>query len=1062
MDPLTQLVPVPLCLSSLFGSGIPPSLRWKLFKMVSRANWQIFDLLAPPSWRTRFPLPTVEQVLTSQSKYLNPDNLEYCGPTGSDSFLTNRKQGWRLLEETCLIGIKAHENQRRNNGDPYVREHILGVQILAFAVAKDLEERFNEHSKPSPIDPYVLTAAAILHDTSEDSPLSIRQLVQRLKDEFATRGNAVIDIVGRLTKRPKSHYSHLQSKEEAKHERELNPLIRIYRAPRIEPKILKLIDKLCNIATDATNPLPCQSEYLKSPEHCAQEVVQRLQDRGIDGGEIATVRQSLERILQHPQTSRSIYTTPEKLANAILGEVEPEGSSLATENRVSSKCSSELVRVLKELHVIDGRFMDEPDWAENAVQQISRRCSYAAKTAPYFRLIARDIRKWLNREVRPIIGDEPTVLDEILDCYTGIVDGLVFSSGGDPGQLRGSEEFQRRAAELTAPREDPGRYHYLRVIRDIFGGSERLLHDLSTLSPDLVRSIGKALSASLEPLLFRELEISDRFSPDGGKLDRAAAALETLRAGVVADDEPPLWSQLPTFFFEFLKNGSNESMPNLSGWVQEWGAVFTDLLEAHRRWNGISTNGSIPQNLEGTDGSEQQSELTRMYSAVVYKVEALELAAGIEREKWTTFGGIEWSNLVFQQLCAAVGSLSVLASKLDEDCSVIGARGIRVGPEVLEKWKKQIGEENRYSSSLVELPADAPEGQAQPSPGEKVRDWTLAEARAVTEAYLRLAKSIQLQGFLDAEPNAAKIFPDECDLVGFYEACVRLLHAPRQEGANPIEISLSRESINRIQEQFATKLTASEKTIWQVLAELTPETGSPQWRFNSWPWNGEVVGTELPNQSGYDPKLLAIELTSALTEIRCPLGESDASNFGEVPELVLRVGAAVPPLAKMVKLIIAGDLDPSVLDANRLGAQRYCQVTLVSPSDKGKMRLEELKKVFSVLRSQGMSWNSYGFGKVLDLMIGGERSQRLKLVLSWFKESGQFGDVIQMRMIRPRDKTADIEENRSQAKRVREETQTWYNGLSQEERDLYVLVKAVLTGSELPEISNSLFTAGRQ
>lgn len=124
-----------------------------------------------------------------------------------------------LLDRAILFAVKAHAGtERRGKGFPYIVHPLEAVEIVA-TITPDQE----------------LLAAAALHDTVEDTDVTIDQIRAEFGDRIASLVGAETDVVidGR-------------SEEESWHDRKLAAIDRLAKASR-DAKIVAMGDKLSNM-----------------------------------------------------------------------------------------------------------------------------------------------------------------------------------------------------------------------------------------------------------------------------------------------------------------------------------------------------------------------------------------------------------------------------------------------------------------------------------------------------------------------------------------------------------------------------------------------------------------------------------------------------------------------------------------------------------------------------------------------------------------------------------------------------------------------------------------------
>ena len=133
--------------------------------------------------------------------------------------MANKPLNTAILDRAIMFAVKAHTGtERRGKGYPYIIHPMEAVEIVA-TMTKDQE----------------LLAAAILHDTVEDTNVTIDQI----RDEF---GDRVADLVA-------SESDEMPvgvSEEDSWHARKQAAIDRLSKASR-EAKIVAMGDKLSNM-----------------------------------------------------------------------------------------------------------------------------------------------------------------------------------------------------------------------------------------------------------------------------------------------------------------------------------------------------------------------------------------------------------------------------------------------------------------------------------------------------------------------------------------------------------------------------------------------------------------------------------------------------------------------------------------------------------------------------------------------------------------------------------------------------------------------------------------------
>ena len=124
-----------------------------------------------------------------------------------------------ILDRAIIFAVKAHHNtERRGKGFPYIVHPMEAVEIVA-TITKDQE----------------LLAAAALHDTIEDTDVT----VEDIRREFGDR-------VAELVHAESDQFTEGVSEEDSWHDRKQAAITRLAAAPH-DAKIVALGDKLSNM-----------------------------------------------------------------------------------------------------------------------------------------------------------------------------------------------------------------------------------------------------------------------------------------------------------------------------------------------------------------------------------------------------------------------------------------------------------------------------------------------------------------------------------------------------------------------------------------------------------------------------------------------------------------------------------------------------------------------------------------------------------------------------------------------------------------------------------------------
>ena len=133
--------------------------------------------------------------------------------------MANKPLNTAILDRAIMFAVKAHTGtERRGKGYPYIVHPMEAVEIVA-TMTKDQE----------------LLAAAILHDTVEDTNVTVDQI----RDEF---GDRVADLVASESDEMPAGVSE----EDSWHARKQAAIDRLSKASR-EAKIVAMGDKLSNM-----------------------------------------------------------------------------------------------------------------------------------------------------------------------------------------------------------------------------------------------------------------------------------------------------------------------------------------------------------------------------------------------------------------------------------------------------------------------------------------------------------------------------------------------------------------------------------------------------------------------------------------------------------------------------------------------------------------------------------------------------------------------------------------------------------------------------------------------
>ena len=146
--------------------------------------------------------------------------------------MSNAPLDTRLLDRAILFAVQAHAGtERRGKGFPYIVHPMEAVSIAA-TITPDQE----------------ILAAAALHDTVEDTDVTIEQIRAEFGDRIASLVGSETDVV-----------FENRSDEDSWHDRKQAAIDRLAKAPR-DAKIVAMGDKLSNMRAIA------RDQYIKGDE----------------------------------------------------------------------------------------------------------------------------------------------------------------------------------------------------------------------------------------------------------------------------------------------------------------------------------------------------------------------------------------------------------------------------------------------------------------------------------------------------------------------------------------------------------------------------------------------------------------------------------------------------------------------------------------------------------------------------------------------------------------------------------------------------------------------------
>ena len=133
--------------------------------------------------------------------------------------MANKYLNTDLLDRAIIFAVQAHHNtERRGKGFPYIVHPMEAVEIVA-TITPDQE----------------LLAAAALHDTVEDTDVTVEQLREQFGERIADLVHAESD-----------QFTEGISEEDSWHDRKQAAIDRLAAAPR-DAKIVAMGDKLSNM-----------------------------------------------------------------------------------------------------------------------------------------------------------------------------------------------------------------------------------------------------------------------------------------------------------------------------------------------------------------------------------------------------------------------------------------------------------------------------------------------------------------------------------------------------------------------------------------------------------------------------------------------------------------------------------------------------------------------------------------------------------------------------------------------------------------------------------------------
>jgi GTP pyrophosphokinase len=171
-----------------------------------------------------------------------------------------------LVLRAYRVAERAHEGQTRASGEPYIHHCLAVADILA------------DMRVPPPV-----VAAALLHDTVEDTPITIEDIRRDFGDEIAS----LVDGVTKLTQLPGVSQRAGRGKEERTSKAELakETLRKTFLAMGDDVRVvlIKLADRLHNMRTLSHLPAekrpadcPGDTRDLRSPGQSARDRLDQI------------------------------------------------------------------------------------------------------------------------------------------------------------------------------------------------------------------------------------------------------------------------------------------------------------------------------------------------------------------------------------------------------------------------------------------------------------------------------------------------------------------------------------------------------------------------------------------------------------------------------------------------------------------------------------------------------------------------------------------------------------------------------------------------------------------
>lgn len=170
--------------------------------------------------------------------------------------MANKYMDTELLDRAIMFAVQAHHNsERRGKGFPYIVHPMEAVEIVA-TITPDQE----------------LLAAAALHDTIEDTDVTVEQLRAEFGDRIANLVHAESDQIN-------GELFNGENEEETWHARKQAAIDRLAAAPH-DAKIVALGDKLSNMRA-IWRDYQVKGDELWKIFHCSDKAAHKWHYRGL-------------------------------------------------------------------------------------------------------------------------------------------------------------------------------------------------------------------------------------------------------------------------------------------------------------------------------------------------------------------------------------------------------------------------------------------------------------------------------------------------------------------------------------------------------------------------------------------------------------------------------------------------------------------------------------------------------------------------------------------------------------------------------------------------------------